>query len=144
MFDEAPSFHPASGGVEGGMAFTITGHGFTITSDDQSVVTTVEIGSQPCDVLSSTHSVLICETPALSAGTYDVVVTVGGVGHSFVGSFSSASPVTPVVDVMSPVSGGVGDEIVITGSGFAGTPAMNTVKLRAEDNSLTPCVATAR
>ena len=134
VFDDSPILTPSSGGEEGGTLLTIIGHGFTLYNNDING-TFVHINGMECVIINSTHSELICETPAASANTYDVDVSVEGIDHPSVGSFTYDSSITPTVTNMSPISGGIGDEIVFTGTGFSSTSEMNTVTLVAIDDS---------
>lgn len=72
VFNESPILRPSLGSIAGGTRLTVQGHGFTTTDDE----TTVTIGGSPCEIISASHSELVCITPAQAEADYDIHVTV--------------------------------------------------------------------
>ncbi|MDQ3033100.1 MAG: IPT/TIG domain-containing protein, partial [Myxococcota bacterium] len=92
----------------------------------------VLFGTAAGRVRGLTESEIIAEVPA-GATTGPIAVTVHGIGPALSRAAFTAM-VPPVVQRFAPRSGGPGTEVVITGTGFAATPAQNRVTL-----SGTPC-----
>ena len=143
-FDDVPTLTPTVGSIAGGTMLTVEGHGFTLDTDDPSRSTTATVGGQECRVIESTHSRLSCETPPLVEGIYDVDVTVAGVVHDAIGMFSYEGSITPTVDDMTPVSGGVGATVTFTGTRFSTIQSMMTVSFVAADDDVTGCTVIDR
>jgi IPT/TIG domain len=115
---------PNSGPKSGGTSLSITGSGFTgatsVTIDGVSV----------SNLALENDSFIIASTPALPAGTYDVLVTTpGGISapssaDRFTAlSISASVVVSSVTPNSGPTSGGIA--VTVTGTGFTGATAVN-------------------
>ena len=109
------SVTPAAGPATGGTAVTVTGSGFT-------GATAVDFGSQPV-AFSVVDDTTITATSPSGAGSTDIHVTTPN-GTSAVSAGDVWSWV-PVIDSLSPTSGGAGTTVTITGSGFSGVTAVD-------------------
>ncbi len=116
---------PNSGTTAGGDTITITGSGFT-------AATGVSFGGLPAQsftVLSDTA--LTAVAPMLPAGTVDITVTTFAGSSSTSSSdhytYTNVSGSAPTVTGVSPDTGaaGGGQVVVITGTGFTGTSAVD-------------------
>lgn len=67
----ATTVTPKNFGANGGMDVTVNGNGFGSNKDD----VTVKFGTDDCVVKSVEMTKIICTTPVLSDGTYDVNVS---------------------------------------------------------------------
>jgi hypothetical protein len=117
------SVSPSSGSTAGGTVVIVTGTGFTGASQ-------VKFGTVVADtflLLSDTSMSVV--SPAESAGTVDLTV-VGPGGTSSTSSadhFTYSAPSAPTVTALSPTSGssGGGTVVLLTGTNFTGTTAVN-------------------
>ncbi|XP_060573258.1 fibrocystin-L-like isoform X2 [Ruditapes philippinarum] len=112
------SITPTSGSLAGGARVTITGFGF----GDSPLV---YIGTSTCDIVESSYSEIICESPASSQGENDIEV------HAYINGnplpaecqtstmtcrFSYASLWTPSVTAINPDSMSSSTTVTITGT----------------------------
>jgi len=106
------SISPSYGSVSGGTSVTISGNGFT------SNITSILFGSSPAtDVVFLNTTTLTAVSPsAVSTGSVDVTVNIGGVLSNAVGYYYG----TPVITSISPTNGSVGGGTAVTirGTGF--------------------------
>nr|XP_010954142.1 fibrocystin-L isoform X1 [Camelus bactrianus] len=105
------SVTPASGSIGGGTTLVITGNGFYPGN------TTVTVGDEPCQIISVSSSEVCCRTPAGTAGTVSVKISVNAVAYPPL-SFTYALEDTPLLRGIVPSTGPPGTEIQITGSNF--------------------------
>ncbi|XP_013413864.1 fibrocystin-L-like [Lingula anatina] len=106
---------PSSGSVGGCTLVTISGTGFSGAS--------VDVGGQPCDVVTQKYAEIICRTPAAAAeGSAVVEVTQASGSSVSPANFTYNASVTPVIysadftSTPSCVTGGV--NLTINGTGF--------------------------
>jgi hypothetical protein len=111
---------PTSGALAGGTSVAITGTGFTSA-------TAVKFGGTPATSFTVNSATLITAiSPAHSAGTVDVTVTIPG-GTSAISindqyTYSAAPTVTGISPTSGPAAGGT--SVTITGTGFTGATAV--------------------
>jgi len=114
------SITPANGPLPGGTNITISGTNFVDTPPP-----VITVGGDNCtNIVVSDPNTITCDTPAKSAGDYDVVITqLGSLTATEVDGFTYDPP--PTVDSVSPVFGpiGGGTTLTITGTGFIATPS---------------------
>ncbi|MEC7276813.1 MAG: IPT/TIG domain-containing protein [Bdellovibrionota bacterium] len=114
------SITPANGPLPGGTNITISGTNFVDTPPP-----VITVGGDNCtNIVVSDPNTITCDTPAKSAGDYDVVITqLGSLTATEVNGFTYDPP--PTVDSVSPVFGpiGGGTTLTITGTGFIATPS---------------------
>ncbi|KAG1667228.1 hypothetical protein FOA52_009793 [Chlamydomonas sp. UWO 241] len=68
---QVDSVSPAAGSLAGGTVLTITGKGFPSSSAPLlGDAITIEVGGQPCSVITSTYSLVKCRTPSESGSTF--------------------------------------------------------------------------
>ncbi|XP_070541075.1 fibrocystin-L-like [Ptychodera flava] len=113
---EISDVSPSSGSTGGGLEITIAGSGFSNSSDDL----TVELDGSECEIVSASFDTIVCLTPAASAGTVDVSVTINGVSDTSAAAFEYDSSLSPSISALSQAESGVtgGDVLTISGSGF--------------------------
>ncbi|CAH1789358.1 unnamed protein product [Owenia fusiformis] len=105
------SVSPTEGSINGGTSITIAGNGFAPAD------TTVSVGGVDCTIETISISELTCITGAHSAGTVKININSNGIYYPQQ-DFNFSSSLTPVVDSVSPTSGGTGDSIIISGTGL--------------------------
>lgn len=127
------SISPTQGGIAGGQTVTISGTGF----DTSAVVTICGVA---CNVKNVTSSEYSCKTPAASAQTCDVTVSLNGLTKTLSNAYTYDVSLTPDISGVSPSRGGTGGgtTITISGSGFGTT--LNDVSVEIDGTS---CVATS-
>jgi hypothetical protein len=112
-----------SGSANGGDVLTINGSGFLGTTS----VAFGTVSVPDFTVLSDTA--LVVTTPGQTAGTVHVTVTTysGASTTSSADQFTASTVAAPAVSAVTPNSGSGlgGDTLVVTGSGFTGTTAVN-------------------
>ncbi len=123
---------PPDGPTAGGTAVTVSGSGFE--AGGQSVVQAVYFGATPAAGFTvASGSSLVAVSPPGQAGTVDVTATAEGVtsaaGTSDRFTYLAPSPAAPVLASVSPSSGPVGTQVLLTGSGF-GTVAGSVYWIR--------------
>ncbi|XP_054620387.1 fibrocystin-L-like isoform X2 [Dunckerocampus dactyliophorus] len=91
------SFSPASGSVAGGTLLTVTGFGF---SRDASVT----VGGLACKVVQASHTELKCRTPAGSAGSHAMTVSVGDMSKTASDTFTYDLALTPQISDLRPLT----------------------------------------
>jgi hypothetical protein len=104
--------NPIADDIAGGATITIDGSGF------QTGIS-VDIGGNPCAVVTQTGAQITCTTAATGAGTYNVTVTNTDTQSDIsVGAFTFG--VTPTITTIAPSYGPLagGGNIVLTGTGF--------------------------
>lgn len=102
---------PSEGGTNGGDSLTITGRNL-------STATGVLIDGEACGSFSATSSVIACTSPALAAGTYDIVVQFPS------GNLTLEDAYTAVSSIFDPAT------LPLTGwwrAGYAGPPWVGNV-----------------
>uniref|UniRef100_H3CIT5 PKHD1 like 1, tandem duplicate 1 n=1 Tax=Tetraodon nigroviridis TaxID=99883 RepID=H3CIT5_TETNG len=91
------SFSPSSGSIAdiGGTLLTVGGFGFSENA-------TVTIGSNECKVVHATDTELKCRTPAGTAGSQTITVTVSKMSQAASSSFTYDAGLTPQISGLSP------------------------------------------
>jgi hypothetical protein len=111
-----------SGPTTGGTTVYINGSGFT-------GLTSVTFGGTLATIVARSDSILNVTSPAMPAGTVDVVVNnpTASSATSSADQFTFVVSALPVVTGVSPNSGAAagGTNVVITGSGFMGVTSVN-------------------
>lgn len=105
------SVSPMEGSFAGGRDITITGKSFNADSS-------VKVCDQPCRIVSSTYSKIICVLPAFNGDVTTIVncgLTVDG--KLFGTQFAYKDSLTPTLDAVSPKRSGTGGGVSITLSG---------------------------
>ncbi|XP_028646739.2 fibrocystin-L-like [Erpetoichthys calabaricus] len=107
------TFAPPSGSTAGGTVLMISGYGFSENS-------VVSINNKLCPVLSVNLNSLQCTTPADTAGSYNVTVTVEGVDITLGPFFTYDTAVTPAITQIRPASTFATESanLTISGSNF--------------------------
>lgn len=103
-----------------GSSLTISGSNFHSSIAGN----TVDFGGVVATITSASTTELVVTVPGGISGSQNVRVTVGGNASN-----SQSFSVTPVISSLSVSSGIVGSNVTLTGTGFSGTLANNTVKL---------------
>ncbi|KAM9839131.1 PKHD1 like 1, tandem duplicate 1 [Aulostomus maculatus] len=101
------SFTPESGSVAGGTLLTVSGFGFS----EHAAVT---VGGEECAVVHTTDMELRCRTPAGTAGSRTLSVTVGNMSETASSSFSYDQDLTPQISDLSPQTTTVAGYRVLT------------------------------
>ncbi|ESO84871.1 hypothetical protein LOTGIDRAFT_131466, partial [Lottia gigantea] len=131
LLPSSSGLSPLVGSVNGGTKMVISGSGFQGSTSDVSV--TVDV--YQCEVLSVMYNEIVCSTPALSEGVYNVSAIISVNGSPFPVSctgciFEYSESSTPnVTDVNNTVVNGP-TTLTITGSMFNGS--MVTVMIADE------------
>ncbi|TKS89105.1 Fibrocystin-L Polycystic kidney and hepatic disease 1-like protein 1 [Collichthys lucidus] len=89
------SVAPLSGSVAGGTLLTVSGFGFSRNA-------TVTVGGEECTVIHASDTELKCKTPAGTAGSQAVTVTVGSMSQTASGTFTYDTNLTPQISGLSP------------------------------------------
>uniref|UniRef100_A0A672GWY5 Polycystic kidney and hepatic disease 1 (autosomal recessive)-like 1 n=1 Tax=Salarias fasciatus TaxID=181472 RepID=A0A672GWY5_SALFA len=89
------SFAPLSGSIAGGTLLTVKGFGFSRN-------TTVTVGSRDCAVVHASDTELKCRTPAVTAGSQSVTVTMGTMSQTASSSFTYDAALTAQISSISP------------------------------------------
>ncbi|MFG3044351.1 RHS repeat-associated core domain-containing protein [Streptomyces sp. NPDC048241] len=105
-----------------GAKITVSGTGFSPTASAD----TVTIGGKPATVSSASATRLVVTVPT-SAVSGKVAATVAGSTAEAAESFTVA-PAGPAISKFEPTAGVPGDQVVLSGSGFAATAAENVVR----------------
>nr|XP_055075131.1 fibrocystin-L-like [Misgurnus anguillicaudatus] len=113
---------PTSGSIAGGTPLLIEGNGFVEGN------TTVMFDDDPCSILEVTPDTVKCLTPPHAEGLVQVDIRVYDVEYPQQ-SFTYASEQTPDITSVSPLTGPVGTEITVSGSGFGTDAALISVKI---------------
>lgn len=111
----ANTISPSMGSRLGGTLIAISGSGFSYLSSHL----TVEIGSIPCHIVSSTFSKIQCITSAASTSTSaDVRITVNGFPVNSTLQFEQSHQSTPTITQLDQHSVTGSEQIVISGTKF--------------------------
>ncbi|XP_073714826.1 fibrocystin-L [Misgurnus anguillicaudatus] len=113
---------PTSGSIGGGTPLLIEGNGFVVGN------TTVMFDYDPCSILEVTPDRVKCLTPPHSEGEVQVDILVYDVEYPQQ-SFNYALDQTPDISSVSPLTGPVGTEITVSGSGFGTDAALISVEI---------------
>ncbi|MFI8515600.1 RHS repeat-associated core domain-containing protein [Streptomyces sp. NPDC085460] len=105
-----------------GATIVLSGTGFSPTAANNAV----SVGGIPATVTSASATRLTVTVPS-GAGSGKVTVTEGGSTAEAAEQFTVASS-GPTITAMQPASGGLGSEVVLTGSGFAAKATDNVVR----------------
>lgn len=108
------SINPTEGSTNGRTRLTMSGFGFNPSS------TSATVRGATCQIITVTSYEIVCNTPSGSAGSADVLVTVGSQVLSAI-TFTYSTGSTPSVTALSTNSGNSGDSISITGTGLNST-----------------------
>ncbi|CAG2205079.1 unnamed protein product [Mytilus edulis] len=131
--------NPTTGTLGGGIPITITGNGFSSSA-------VVTVGGNDCEILSSTTTQIVCNLPAATAGSVDVVVTLDGHTQTSPTQFTYDSSSTPTITSVSPTSIGAagGATLTIDGTNFgtSGTLKIGTTTVATDTFTNTQVTAT--
>ncbi|ROL45843.1 Fibrocystin-L [Anabarilius grahami] len=105
------SVYPTSGSIAGGTPLLITGNGFVVGN------TTVNLANSPCRILDVTPDTVRCMTPPHAEGQVQVNIKVFDVVYP-PQRFNYSRGQTPNINSVSPITGPVGTEITVSGTGF--------------------------
>ncbi|XP_065144791.1 fibrocystin-L-like [Paramisgurnus dabryanus] len=125
------TIQPTSGGIGGGTPLLIEGNGFV-----EGNTTVMFDGNLPCLILEVTTDRVKCMTPPHPEGLVQVDIWVFNVQYpsqSFIYSIEQ----TPDITSVSPVTGPVGTEITVSGSGFGTDAALISVEIDGVDCDVT-------
>ena len=115
-------FTPTQGSIEGCTRLTLSGYGFSMDS-------TVNIGSNACDVTDVTFNTIHCITRSSSiAGASTVTVHGNGKVITSPDNFEYSQDYTPTITGLTP-DNGYGGDIEITGTKFGTTTQGITVEI---------------
>lgn len=117
-----------------GNSLTITGTNF----DAEATNNTVNFGSTQATVTSASATSLTVTVPTVTAGNYNLTVTVAGQT-----SQPSSFNILPSVTSLSAANGFAGDTVIISGSGFDTIATNNTVKFGTVPATITAASATS-
>jgi hypothetical protein len=110
---------PTINGITPGLS-PLIGRSFTIAGDNFTTTVTVAVGGTACTSVNRLSvNIIVCNSPAKAAGTYDVVVTNSDGQTGTLSSALTYQP-APTITSISPSSGDVagGTAITVTGTGF--------------------------
>ncbi|XP_024153621.1 PKHD1 like 1, tandem duplicate 1 isoform X2 [Oryzias melastigma] len=109
------SLSPLSGSTAGGTLLTVIGVGLSQNA-------TVTVGGEECVVVHANETELKCRTPAGTAGSHVVTVTVGNTSKTASSSFTYDENLTPQMSSLSPQATTVSGPrfLTIMGSGLGG------------------------
>ncbi len=111
------SLDPARLPGEGGALLRLTGRHFGRAPFAQAQV---DVGGEPCPVVSHTDTTLVCETPRLSSATPSLVVNVSG--QRWTQSVSAEQPTIASAETFAVA--GRAATLTLTGSGFLPSPVV--------------------
>nr|XP_055075555.1 fibrocystin-L-like [Misgurnus anguillicaudatus] len=122
---------PTSGSIAGGTPLLIEGNGFVEGN------TTVMFDSNlPCSILEVNPDMVKCLTPHHPEGLVQVDIWVFNVQYPSQ-SFNYSTEQTPDITSVTPVTGPVGTEITVSGSGFGTDAALISVEIDGVDCNVT-------
>ncbi|XP_051729222.1 fibrocystin-L-like [Ctenopharyngodon idella] len=116
------SVYPTSGSIAGGTPLLITGNGFVVGN------TTVKLSNSPCRILYVTPDTVRCMTPPHAEGQVQVNIKVFDVVYP-PQRFNYSRGQTPNITSVSPITGPVGTEITISGTGFGTDIALVSLEI---------------
>ncbi|XP_073714530.1 fibrocystin-L [Misgurnus anguillicaudatus] len=122
---------PTSGSIAGGTPLLIEGNGFV-----EGNTTVMFDGNLPCSILEVTPDTMKCLTPPHAEGLVQVDIWVFNVQYPSQ-RFNYSIEQTPDITSVSPVTGPVGTEITVSGSGFGTDAALISVKIDGVDCNVT-------
>ncbi|XP_073714529.1 fibrocystin-L [Misgurnus anguillicaudatus] len=122
---------PTSGSIAGGTPLLIEGNGFV-----EGNTTVMFDGNLPCLILEVTPDTVKCLTPPHPEGLVQVDIWVFNVQYPSQ-SFNYSIEQTPDITSVSPVTGPVGTEITLSGSGFGTDAAFISVEIDGVDCDVT-------
>ncbi|KAA0710214.1 Fibrocystin-L Polycystic kidney and hepatic disease 1-like protein 1 [Triplophysa tibetana] len=118
------NIQPTSGSIAGGTPLLIKGNGFVAEH------TVVKLDGIRCQILEVTPDRVKCLTPPHAKGEVRVDILVYGVLYPQL-RFNYTITQTPNITSVSPVTGPVGTQIIISGSGFGTNAALVSVEIDA-------------
>lgn len=117
-------FVPATGFA--GQQVAISGIGFSATTAQD----TVKFNGTTATVISATSNQVVVTVPAAAtSGPITVTSPAGTATAPGVFTVTATPPANPIIAGFSPISGGSGDSVTISGSNFAASPAGETVTI---------------
>ncbi|KAK9957826.1 hypothetical protein ABG768_012036 [Culter alburnus] len=116
------SVYPTSGSIAGGTPLLITGNGFVAGN------TTVKLANSPCRILDVTPDTVRCMTPPHAEGQVQVNIKVFDVVYP-PQLFNYSRGQTPNITSVSPITGPVGTEITVSGTGFGTDVALVSLEI---------------
>ncbi|XP_065139309.1 fibrocystin-L-like [Paramisgurnus dabryanus] len=125
------TIHPTSGSFAGGTPLLIEGNGFV-----EGKTTVMFDGYLPCSILEVTPDTVKCLTAPHSEGEVQVDIRVYDVEYPQQ-SFNYALEQTPDITSVDPVTGPVGTEITVSGSGFGTDSGLISVEIDGVDCHVT-------
>ncbi|XP_056597030.1 fibrocystin-L-like [Triplophysa dalaica] len=129
------NIQPTSGSIAGGTSLLIEGNGFVAEH------TVVNLDGIRCQIVEVTPDRVKCLTPPHAKGEVRVDIWVYGVLYPQL-RFNYTITQTPNVISVSPVTGPVGTQITISGSGFGTDAALVSVKIDAVGCNVTSITET--
>ncbi|XP_043922184.1 fibrocystin-L [Protopterus annectens] len=113
---------PLSGSLTGGTLLTITGYGFSQSSE-------VLVGNKSCAIIQVNMNEIDCITPEASSGFTDVVVLTNGLNATAPSHFSYDDALTPTITMIAPNASTVigNTSLIISGLHFQTFAAGSTV-----------------
>ena len=127
------SINPSVAGL--GQTIVVVGEGFGKTPADNQV----SLGGVLLNIASATATALGVDIPSSMVsgpGSYPLVVSTSNISS---GAFLVS--VAPVISSITPASANIGDAIVISGLGFDGNPASNTITFSGTVNTTATAVS---
>ncbi|XP_073714829.1 fibrocystin-L [Misgurnus anguillicaudatus] len=122
---------PTSGSIGGGTPLLIEGNGFV-----EGNTTVMFDGNLPCIILEVTPDRVKCLTPPYPKGQAQVDIRVFNVQYPRQ-RFNYSIEKTPNITSVSPITGPVGTEITVSGSGFGTDAALISVEIDGVDCNVT-------
>lgn len=131
-------FSPALGPVSANI--TITGTGFSATASQD----TVKFNGTAATVVSATTTQIVATVPTgATTGTISVTSPTGTATSIQSFTVTPPSAAAPSISGFTPTSGGYGDTVTISGSGFATSTSQETVSFSGADGIVTATSATS-